>query len=223
MKPLKTSLVVVALLYFAVNLSLIGVVPWREFVPAKDPPAPVASMFMQKIYGFKTAAVFTVMVLWTAVGSVFALMLGYSRIPYAAARNGDFFKVFGRLHPTKKFPHVSLLVVGAVSIVCSFLPLMTVIDTLLITRIAVQFIGQIFALMLLRKRAPDLARPYRIWLYPLPALVALLGWLFVFATAGWDLILFGIATLAAGAILFLVWTWKTDRWPFDPANRRAVG
>ena len=222
-RSILISLVVVALLYFAVNLSLIGVVPWREFVPAKDPPAPVASMFMQKIYGFKTAAVFTVMVLWTAVGSVFALMLGYSRIPYAAARNGDFFKVFGRLHPTKKFPHVSLLVVGAVSIVCSFLPLMTVIDTLLITRIAVQFIGQIFALMLLRKRAPDLARPYRIWLYPLPALVALLGWLFVFATAGWDLILFGIATLAAGAILFLVWTWKTDRWPFDPANRRAVG
>src|SRR5438067_5788059 len=121
-RSILLSLGVVALCYFAINLSLIGVVPWREFVPAKDPPAPVASMFMAKIYGFKTAAVFTVMVLWTAFGSVFALMLGYSRIPYAAARNGDFFKIFGRVHPTKNFPHISLLVIGAVSIVCSFLP-----------------------------------------------------------------------------------------------------
>ncbi len=213
-RSILLSLVVVAVIYFAINLSLIGVVPWREFVPAKDPPAPVASMFMEKIYGFKTAAVFTIMVLWTAVGSIFALMLGYSRIPYAAAKNGDFFKVFGRLHPTKTFPHVSLLMIGAVSIVCSFLPLMTVIDALLITRIAVQFIGQAAAVMLLRQRAPQLARPYRIWLYPLPVLVALAGWLFVFATAGQSLILFGLATLLAGAALFLLWSWKIARWPF---------
>src|SRR5256714_13554749 len=141
------SLVAVALFYVAINLSLIGVVPWREFVPAKDPPAPVASMFMERIYGFKTAAAFTVLVLWTAVGSVFALMLGYSRIPYAAAKNGDFFKIFGHLHPTKNFPHVSLLVIGAVTILCSFLPLLTAIEALLITRIAVQFIGQVVAEM----------------------------------------------------------------------------
>jgi len=213
-RSILISLIVVAFIYFAINLSLIGVVPWREFVPAKDPPAPVASMFMEKIYGFKTAAVFTIMVLWTAVGSIFALMLGYSRIPYAAAKNGDFFKIFGRLHPTKTFPHVSVLVIGAVSIICSFLPLMTVIDALLITRIAVQFIGQAAAVMLLRKRAPQLARPYRIWLYPLPVLVALAGWLFVFATAGGSLILFGLATLLAGAALFLFWSWRSARWPF---------
>jgi len=210
-RSILISLVLVALFYVAINLSLIGVVPWREFVPAKDPPAPVASMFMEKIYGFKTAAVFTVMVLWTAVGSVFALMLGYSRIPYAAARNGDFFKVFGRLHPTKNFPHVSLLVIGAVALVCSFLPLMTVIDTLLITRIVIQFIGQVFAVMLLRKRAPHLARPYRMWLYPLPALMALLGWFFVFVTAGWKLILFGLGTLLLGALLFLIRSWRAAR------------
>src|SRR5260221_600641 len=213
-RSILISLIVVAFIYFAINLSLIGVVPWREVVPAMDPPAPVASMFMQKIYGFKTAAVFTIMVLWTAVGSVFALMLGYSRIPYAAARNGDFFKIFGRLHPTKAFPHVSLLVIGAVSLICSFLPLMTVIDALLITRIVVQFIGQAAAVILLRKRDPQLQRPYRIWLYPLPVLVALAGWLFVFATAGGSLIVFGLATLLAGASLFLFWSWRSAQWPF---------
>ena len=52
------------------------------------------------------ASVFTLLILWTAFGSVFALLLGYSRVPYAAAREGYFFSVFGRLHPTKGFPHV---------------------------------------------------------------------------------------------------------------------
>ena len=213
-RSILISLVVVALMYFAINLSLIGVVPWREFVPAKDPPDAVASIFMEKLYGPKVAGVFTVMVLWTAVGSVFALMLGYSRIPYAAAQNGDFFKVFGRLHSKKNFPHVSLLLIGLVSIVCSFLPLMTVIDALLITRILVQFIGQIIGVILLRRRAPALERPYRIWLYPAPCFVALAGWLFVFGTADWKVILFGLGTLLAGLLLFLAWSWRTKRWPF---------
>ncbi|MBI3416133.1 MAG: amino acid permease [Verrucomicrobia bacterium] len=204
-RSILISLVAVALFYFAINLSLIGVVPWREFVPAKDPPSPVASMFMEKIYGPKVAAVFTVMVLWTAVGSVFALMLGYSRIPYAAAQNGDFFKIFGQLHPTKHFPHISLLVIGAISIVCSFLPLMTVIDALLITRILVQFIGQIFAVMQLRKTSPQLERPYRIWLYPVPCFVALAGWAFVFLTSDWKLIAFGLGTLVVGILFFFGW------------------
>jgi amino acid transporter len=212
------SLVAVALIYFAINLSLIGVVPWREFVPVQDPPAPVASMFMEKLHGRTVAAAFTVMVLWTAVGSVFALILGYSRIPFAAAQNGDFFKVFGRLHRTKHFPHVSLLVIGAISTLCSFLPLMTVIDALLITRIAVQFIGQIVAVMLLRRRRPDLERPYRIWLYPVPCLLALAGWLFVFATSDWKLIVFGLGTLVAGGVVFLIWSWQSGRWPFVRAG-----
>ncbi|HEU0040017.1 MAG TPA: APC family permease [Verrucomicrobiae bacterium] len=217
-RSILISLVAVALIYFAINLSLIGVVPWREFVPAKDPPDAVASLFMEKLYGSKVASAFTVMVLWTAVGSVFALMLGYSRIPYAAAQNGDFFKVFGRLHPKKDFPHVSLLTIGLVSIICSFLPLMTVIDALLITRILVQFIGQVVAVILLRRRAPAMERPYRIWLYPVPCFVALVGWLFVFGTADWKLVLFGLATLLAGLFFFLVWSWQTKRWPFPPAS-----
>jgi len=217
-RSILLSLGVVAVFYIAINLSLIGVVPWREFVPAKDPPAPVASMFMERLYGYKVAAVFTVMVLWTAVGSIFALMLGYSRIPYAAARNGDFFRLFASLHPTKNFPHVSLLVIGAVTVVCSFLPLMTVIDALLITRIAVQFIGQAVALILLRRRAPNLQRPYRIWLYPWPVFLALAGWLFVFASAGLKLICLGLGSLAVGVLVFAAWSWKTGRWPFERAG-----
>jgi amino acid transporter len=201
-------------MYFGINLAIIGVVPWREFVPAADPPAPVVSLMMEKIYGRGVASVFTAMVLWTAFGSVFALLLGYSRIPYAAARDGYFFKPFARLHPVKSFPHVSLVVIGVMAILCSFLPLTTVIDALLVTRIAVQFGGQAFAVMLLRERAPNLDRPYRTWFYPFPALVALAGWYFLFASANLELKNFTIGFLLLGAVVFLIWSKGTRRWPF---------
>ncbi|HXG67223.1 MAG TPA: APC family permease [Blastocatellia bacterium] len=213
------SVIAVALIYFAINLSIIGIVPWREFVPADSNPnaSYVVSILMEKVYGSQVATVFTVMVLWTAFGSVFALLLGYSRIPYAAAADGYFFKVFSRLHPKKQFPHVSLIAIGVIAIACSFLSLGVVIDALITTRILVQFIGQIFAVMLLRKYAPDLKRPYRIWLYPLPNLVALLGWLFIFATSDWKLIALGLGTLALGAVFFFAWSWRSARWPFAQA------
>jgi amino acid transporter len=211
------SVIGVALIYVTINFSIIGVIPWRQFVPATDPPAPVVSLFMEKIYGSQVATLFTAMVLWTAFGSVFALLLGYSRIPYAAARDGYFFKVFGRLHPEKNFPHVSLLVMGGLSILFSFLSLGMVIDALITTRILVQFIGQIFAVMLLRKRQPQMPRPYRIWLYPLPSIVALVGWIFIFATTDWKTILFGLGSLLAGVIFFLTWSKWTHRWPFEKA------
>jgi len=216
------SIIAVAFIYIAINLSIIGVVPWREFVPAADHAESrfVVSIFMQKIYGRTIASFFTLMVLWTAFGSVFALLLGYSRIPYAAALDGYFFSVFGRLHPTKRFPYVSLLVIGAISILASFVSLGTVIDALITTRIVVQFMGQVGALALLRKRRPDLPRPYRMWLYPVPALLALAGWLFVYLTTDVPVILAGLGTLVAGIVAFLVWSWRVKSWPFALAPAR---
>ncbi|MCI0697139.1 APC family permease [candidate division KSB1 bacterium] len=210
------SIITVALIYFAINLSIIGIVPWREFVPAESNPNSnyIVSIFMEKIYGSKIATVFTAMVLWTAFGSVFAILLGYSRIPYAAAKDDYFFKVFSRVHPKEQFPNVSLVVIGTIAIVCSFFSLGLVIDALITTRILVQFIGQIFAVMLLRKHAPELKRPYRIWFYPVPNLIALVGWIFIFATSDWKLIAFGFGSLALGAIFFFLWSWKSERWPF---------
>lgn len=215
-RSILISTAAVAVIYLGINLSIIGVVPWREFVPAASHPESnfVVSIFMQKIYGTHVAMLFTLLVLWTAFGSVFALLLGYSRIPFAAAESGYFFKAFGRLHPTKDFPYVSLLVLGAISILAGFFSLGTVIDALIVTRILVQFMGQIFGLIALRRRAPDMPRPYRMWLYPLPALVALLGWIFVFATTELRVILFGVGVLALGCLAFLLWSWNTNRWPF---------
>jgi len=163
-------------------------------------------MFMERLYGPRVAAVFTLLVLWTAFASVFALLLGYSRIPYAAAREGYFFKMFARVHPTKGFPHVSLVVLGALAIGCSFLSLGTVIDALIATRILVQFGGQIVGLVLLRRDRPDMPRPYKMWLYPVPAAVALVGWLFIFVTTGLEIVLFSLGLLGLGLVSFLVWS-----------------
>jgi len=214
-------LALIAAIYFTMNLSVIGVVSWRDFVPAEGNPKAdfMVSLFMEKVYGRPAAVVFTLLVLWTTFGSVFALLLGYSRIPYAAAQDGYFFKVFARLHPTENFPHVSLLVMGGVSMLCCLLPLELVISALVTTRILVQFIGQVVAVVVLRWRAPQMERPYRIWLYPIPNLIALAGWVFIFTTSGTIPILVGLGMLVLGMVFFLVWSYLTSRWPFGPTGR----
>src|SRR5205809_565297 len=214
------STVAVAATYPAINLSIIGVVPWRDFVPAASRPQSnfVVSIFMERTYGPGVATLFTAMILWTAFGSVFALLLGYSRVPYAAAKDGYFFRVFARLHPSGGFPYVSLVVLGVLSILAGFVSLGMVIDALITTRILVQFIGQIGAVTLLRRRAPDMPRPYRMWLYPVPSLVALLGWIFIFATTPPMVIAFGLGALLLGVVCFVAWSWKRRTWPFEASQ-----
>src|SRR5213595_2101730 len=215
-RSILISTVLVAVIYLAINLSIIGVVPWRDFVPAASHPQSnfVGSIFMERIYGPGIARLFTAMIHWTAFGSVFALLLGYSRVPYAAAQDGYFFKVFARLHPSQGFPSVWLVVLGVLSILAGFVSLGMVIDALITTRILVQFIGQIGAVTLLRRRAPDLPRPYRMWLYPLPSLIALLGWIFIFATTPPTVVAFGLGALLLGVLCFALWSWKSRTWPF---------
>jgi amino acid transporter len=209
-RSILISLVVVATIYVLIYLSVIGVMPWEKAAKSSF----VISDFMEMIYGSKVAVAFTLLILWTAMGSVFALLLGYSRIPYAAAKDGNFFQSFGQLHSKNNFPHVSLLWMGGLAIVAAFLPLGDVIMNLLATRILVQFIGQIFAVKLLRDNTPDKARPYKMWLYPLPSIVALIGWLFVFGTSDYPFekpwykfyTFWGVVTLLLGVGMFFLWS-----------------
>lgn len=210
------SLVVVALLYLGVNLAIIGVVPWREFVPAGERPGSdfVVSLMMERVYGRPVAQGFTAMILWTAFASVFALLLGYSRVPFAAAREGLFFPAFGKLH-AGGFPALSLLVIGALSAACCFLSLDMVINALLTTRILVQFVGQAVAVVLLRRLRPELPRPYRVTAYPLPIVLAVAGWLFLFATSEKTALLWGVASVGLGVLAFLGWSRSRGDWPFE--------
>jgi basic amino acid/polyamine antiporter, APA family len=192
------SVIAIAGIYLLTTLSIISVIPWREAMHSKF----IASEFIEKLYGTKAAGLVTALVLWSAFASIFALLLGYSRIPYAAAINGHFFKSFSRLHPTGRFPYVSLLVMGGLSIVASLWSLDQVITALLTSRILVQFIAQIIALDYIRRHRPEIPRPFRMWLYPIPSVIAFLGWMYIFATSGWIYVGFGLLTLAAGVVVF---------------------
>jgi len=195
------SVIGVALIYSVMNLCIMGVVPWREAMQSKF----VVAQYMERIYGGWAGAAITGLILWSALASVFALLLGYSRIPYAAALDGYFFPVFAKLHPTGQFPHVSLLVIGGLAMLASLLSLEWVVSALMTARILVQFIGQIVAVDYLRRRRTDIRRPFRMWLYPLPSLLALAGWTYIFLTSGWTFILYGLLTLAAGIAAYLLW------------------
>lgn len=210
------SLVSVATIYVLMNLSIIGTISWREFVPASAHPEStyIVSTMMEKAWGPGFAQIFTAMILWTTFASVFALLLGYSRIPFAAARDGYFFRAFAVLHPKGDFPHRALLAVGGIAIAACFLSLQTVIDTLVTTRIVIQFIGQIGAVVLLRRANPDNPAPYRIWFYPVPCFIALVGWLFLLYTTGTDILLFSLGATLVGIATFLAWSAATRRRPF---------
>jgi APA family basic amino acid/polyamine antiporter len=194
------SVIGVALIYSVMNFCIISVVPWREAMQSKL----IVAEYMQRLYGGWAAAAVTILVLWTAFAAAVPVLLGYSRIPYAAALDGHFFKPFARLH-SKQFPYFSLLVMGILSIVAGLINLEWVITAMLTGRILIQFIAQIFALHYLRKHRPDIERPFKTWLYPLPNTIALLGWTYIFLTSGLAFILFGVLTLVAGVVVFWLW------------------
>ena len=195
------SVISVALIYSLMTLCVMAVIPWRQAMQSKF----IVAQFMETLYGPWAGTAVTVMILWAAFASVFALVLGYSRIPYAAALDGYFFKPFARLHPKGGFPYISLLVIGGLAALASLLELEWVLSALLTARILVQFIGQILAVHFLRTRRPEVSRPFKMWLYPLPSLIALVGWSYIFLTSGWTFILYGLLTLAGGLLAFWIW------------------
>lgn len=198
------SIVVVAAIYMAMNLSFIGVVPWQEAVEEGTlAHENIAGAFMTKLYGERAAAGFTLLIIWTCLAGLFAMTLGYSRILYAAAKNGDFFAPFAQLHPTKGYPWAALGLLSLLTAIFCFVPLQVVIDGAVTVRIIVQFIGQIVALHVVR-RAGTHPLPFRMWLYPLPSLIALLGWLFLLATSAWPLLALLAGVYASGIAVFAV-------------------
>lgn len=211
------SVLGIAVLYLLMNLSVTSVIPWQEiqqWQKAEVKPF-VVSTFIERLYGNGAAAVATVMILWVALASLFAVMLGYSRVPYAAAVDGSFFKVFGKLHPTKQFPYVSLLVLGGIAFVFSLLFKMgDVISGILAMRIVVQFIGQAVGVVLLRKRNGSQHLPWKMPLYPLPVILAIAIWFFIFYSTGLEVIQYFVYVLGSGIIVYLLQARFLKKWPF---------
>jgi len=205
------SVLAVTVIDVLISFSFIGVVPWREAMESQF----LGALFMERVYGPWAGKALAGMIVVTAFASIYALLLGYSRIPYAAAQDGVFFRWIGVLHPTKEFPHRSLLLIGVAAIISSFFSLGDVILALMAARILIQFTAQVVAVLLIRARRPDIQRPFKMWLYPLPALVSLIGYLYVFSTLGPYFIVFGLLTLLAGLVVYLIMAHRQREWPFS--------
>jgi amino acid transporter len=217
-RSIVISIGLVAMLYVSMQLGVLGAIPWQSIVPLPDGSLPplgqhVASAVVERAFGPFAATVVTVLILVTAFASVYGNLLGYSRVPYAAARDGVFLASFAHVDAKHRFPDVSLVAMGLLALPACLFPLDQVINALTTGIVLVQSVAQIVALAVVRKRG--IRAPYRMWLFPLPALVALAGWLYIFEQAGLVAISFGTISLLAGVGVFFVRASRRREWPFS--------
>jgi len=204
-RSIVLSILSVALIYIVMSSVIVGMVPWQEAIRTRT----IASLFIARTFadpaqGRLAAIVMTALILFVAAASLYAVILGYSRVPFAAARDGNFFRVFARVHPTKHFPHVALLTIGAVSLPFCFFSLGDLVNWLMQVQIATIFVWQCAGVMLLRRYRRDLPQPFTMWLYPVPALVALALWMYVYATGPTAGIAFSVGFLALSMAAYFV-------------------
>jgi amino acid transporter len=204
-RSIVLSTFLVAALYMLMTIVILGMIPWQEVRDSRT----IASVFIERTFadpasGRIAGVVMTGLILFVAAASLYATILGYSRIPYAAARDGDFFKVFAHVHPVKRFPDVSLITIAIVSIPFCFFTLGQLVSWLIQVQVLLRFIWQCAAVVLLRRYRSDIPQPFTMWLYPWPAVLSGALWLFIFFTGPWAGIAFSVAFLLAGVVAFAV-------------------
>jgi amino acid transporter len=206
------SIVGIMSLYFLLQVGVLGSVPLEELKTATS----VASTVLEQAWGSGTAQVITVLIVVAAIGSVFAGLLGGSRVPFEAARDKVFLPVYGELHAKLKLPTAGVLTMGVITMIGSLFTLTTIINAAVATLVIIQSLAQVAAIIVLRRRQPNLVRPYRQWLYPVPTVVALIGWVYIYVSASWLSIGLSVGWIALGAIAFLIYARAEHTWPFGP-------
>ncbi len=209
------SIVAIAVLYLLMNACLVSVLPMKQAMTSEH----VFSDYLAVLLGSRWARAVSVLILWTGLASIFSLMLGYSRILYAAARDGNFFSFFSRLHPTGAFPYVALLALGIVGALFCLLPLPTVIKSILSIRAIIPFMAQIIGSVVIRRRNPNGKRPFKMWLYPVPVFVALGLWAYIVASPEKGFQVAGAVVMSAGVVFFLGRSLLLKQWPFRTGAR----
>ncbi|MFG1929677.1 APC family permease [Mycobacterium sp. NPDC048908] len=211
-RSIVLSILGIMSLYFLLQIGVLGSVPLDEVKTATS----VASTVLEQAWGSGTARVITVLIVVAAIGSVFAGLLGGSRVPFEAARDKVFLPVYGNLHPKLKLPTAGVLTMGVITMIGSLFTLTTIINAAVATLVIIQSLAQVAAIIVLRRRQPNLPRPYRQWLYPLPTIVALIGWVYIYVSASWLSIGLSIGWIVVGAIAFLIYARAERTWPFGP-------
>ena len=210
------SIALIGALYLCMQISVLGVIPVHEMMHAGTTQFAVIAVLMQRTLGTTAARIVALLVVWAAFASIFSLLLSYSRVPYAAALDGNYFRVFARVHPRHKFPNVSLLLLGAVAAVFCFFNLAAVIAALVAIRILLEFTLQQVGVIVLRITQPELPRPFRIWLYPLPPLLAWAGFLFIVFSrhAASRELLDAVLVAGTGSLIYFTRAKIRREWPF---------
>ncbi|TDP97844.1 APC family permease [Labedaea rhizosphaerae] len=211
-RSIITAILGIMTLYFLFQLGVLGVLPADKIQSSPY----FASTVLEMTWGSTAAKIFTVTIVITAFGSVFAGLLGGSRVPYEAARDKVFLPVFARLHPRMNFPTLGLFAMGVITAVGSLFTLTDVINAALAVLVLIQGIAQVAALVVLRRRQPHLRRPYKMWLYPVPAIIVLVGWVYIYKSANWQSIWLSLIWLVIGGVAFLIWAGAEHTWPFGP-------
>jgi amino acid transporter len=221
-RSMLLSIVAVAVLYITMNVSVLGVMPAREIAAMAGSTAQnfVVARAAELVYGRWAGMLIALLVIWTAFASVFSLLAGYSRIPFAAARDGNFFSIFQRVHPRDHFPTTSVLLLGGLACLCCLFQLRDLVSALVVIRILLLFLLQAVGAVVWRITNPEQPRPFRMWLYPLPVLITLAGFALVLLD---KLPLVGRALLftGLGVVAFLLLSLRKREWPFATAAASA--
>lgn len=212
------AILIVAAIYVVMNISILGVVPWRELDQSATTESRfyVVSTMMQRVYGTRAGEFAAVLIIWTAFASVFSILVGVTRVPYAAALDGNFFSVFGRLNPRGNFPSSALLCFGALTCVLCIFRLSDLVAALVVIRIMMQFILQAVGVMIFREKQPARERPFRMWLYPIPALLALAGFVYILISRrNFEReVLLATILIVIGTAAYLIRAQRRLEWPF---------
>lgn len=199
-------------IYFLLQIGVLGSLPLEEIKASTS----VASSVLEQAWGSTAAQIITALIVIAAIGSVFAGLLGGSRVPFEAARDKVFLSVFAKLHPKLNLPTAGVIAMGVITIIGSLFTLTTIINAAVATLVIIQSLAQVAAIVVLRRRQPNLQRPYRQWLYPVPTIVALVGWVYVYYSATWLSIALSLGWIVIGCVAFLVYAKAEKTWPFGP-------
>ena len=195
------SITGIAILYLLMQTMVLGNLPWTAIAKSEF----VVSLYFERIYNHGTALIATGLILCIALSSLFSVLLGYSRVPYAAAVDGLFFPVFARIHPRHRIPHISLLVLGGLGFAFSLLFKMKEVITAIITmRIVVQFLSQAVGVMAWHARSKGKDRPWQMPLFPLPAIISILIWIGIFFSSEWIFIAGAAGIIVLGGIVYAI-------------------
>ncbi|HEX7829532.1 MAG TPA: APC family permease [Thermoanaerobaculia bacterium] len=209
-RVIVVSILAVAALYIVMQACIVSVLPYEVASTSKS----VVADYISLLIGPTAAKWVSVMILWTAFASIFSVMLGYSRILFAAARDRNFFSMFARLHATESYPFVSILFLGFVTAILVWLPLKHIIGAIISIRAIIPFMAQIVGAVVLRVREPNRPRPFKMWLYPIPAIIALGLWTWVVISPQKQLQIGALYVVGAGALFFIA---------REAISRRATG